>query len=60
VTEAMVNGPDDVYVERERRIDSAAQRLLEGEESALHLMDWVGQCAPWALRRSSMEPLRPR
>jgi hypothetical protein len=29
---------------------------LEVEESVLHLMDWVGKCAPWALRRSSMEP----
>jgi pilus assembly protein CpaF len=38
VTEVMVNGPDDVYVEREGRIERVEDRLFEGEESVLHLM----------------------
>ena len=38
VTEVMVNGPDDVYVEREGRIERAPDGLFEGEEAVLHLM----------------------
>ena len=38
VTEVMVNGPDDVYVEREGRIEKVTDRLFEGEESVHHLM----------------------
>jgi pilus assembly protein CpaF len=38
VTEVMVNGPVDVYVEREGRIERVQERLFEGEESVLHLM----------------------
>ncbi len=38
VTEVMVNGPDDVFVEREGRIERVADRLFEGEESVRHLM----------------------
>ena len=33
VTEVMVNGPDDVYVERGGRIERAPDGLFEGEES---------------------------
>ena len=42
VTEVMVNGPDDVYVEREGRIERVEDRLFEGEESVLHLMGYRG------------------
>jgi hypothetical protein len=34
----MVNGPDDVYVERKGRIESVADRLFKGEEAVLHVM----------------------
>jgi hypothetical protein len=34
----MVNGPDDVFVERERRIERVPDRLFEGEEPVLLLM----------------------
>jgi hypothetical protein len=37
-TEVMVNGPDDVYVERKWRIERVADRLFEGEEAVLHVM----------------------
>jgi type IV secretory pathway ATPase VirB11/archaellum biosynthesis ATPase len=37
-TEVMVNGPDDVYVERKGRIERVADRLFEGEEAVLHVM----------------------
>jgi pilus assembly protein CpaF len=42
VTEVMVNGPDDVYVERKGRIERVEDRLFEGEEAVLHVMGWVG------------------
>ena len=55
VTEVMVNGPDDVYVEREGRIERVEDRLFEGEESVLHLIERivgplglrVDQASPW-------------
>ena len=51
----MVNGPDDVYVEREGRIERVEDRLFEGEESVLHLIERivgplglrVDQASPW-------------
>src|SRR5436190_2818674 len=43
VTEVMVNGPDDVFVEREGRLERVPDRLFEGEEPVLHLMGWVGR-----------------
>ena len=42
VTEVIVNGPDDVYVEREGWIERVRERLFEGEESVLDLMGWGG------------------
>jgi hypothetical protein len=39
----MVNGPDDVYVERGGRIERALDGLFEGEEAVVHLMGWVGR-----------------
>lgn len=55
VTEVMVNGPDDIYVEREGRIERVEDRLFEGEESVLHLIERivgplglrVDQASPW-------------
>ncbi|HEY7667354.1 MAG TPA: CpaF family protein, partial [Actinomycetota bacterium] len=38
VTEVMVNGPDDVYVERKGRIERVEDGLFEGEEAVLHLI----------------------
>jgi hypothetical protein len=35
----MVNGPDDVFVEREGRLERVADRLFEGEEPVLHLIE---------------------
>ena len=56
VTEVMVNGPDDVFVEREGRIERVPDRLFEGEESVLHLIERivgplgvrVDESSPWA------------
>jgi len=56
VTEVMVNGPDDVYVEREGRIERAPDGLFEGEEPILHLIERivgplglrVDESSPWA------------
>jgi pilus assembly protein CpaF len=55
VTEVMVNGPDDVFVEREGRIERVSDRLFEGEEPILHLIERivgplglrVDQASPW-------------
>jgi pilus assembly protein CpaF len=56
VTEVMVNGPDDVYVERGGRIERAQDGLFEGEEPILHLIERivgplglrVDESSPWA------------
>jgi pilus assembly protein CpaF len=55
VTEVMVNGPDDVFVEREGRLERVPDRLFEGEEPVLHLIERivgplglrVDQASPW-------------
>ncbi len=52
----MVNGPDDVYVERKGRIERAGDGLFEGEEAVLHLIERivgplglrVDESSPWA------------
>ena len=38
VSEVMVNGADDVYVERKGRIEKVGGGLFEGEEAILHVM----------------------
>ncbi len=56
MTEVMVNGPDDVYVERGGRIERAQEGLFEGEEPILHLIERivgplglrVDESSPWA------------
>ena len=54
VTEVMVNGPDDVYVERKGRIERVVDRLFEGEEAVLHLIERV--VAPLGLRVDGSSP----
>jgi Flp pilus assembly CpaF family ATPase len=53
-TEVMVNGPDDVYVERKGRIERVADRLFEGEESVHHLIERI--VAPLGLRVDATSP----
>ena len=56
VTEVMVNGPDDVYVERKGRLERVPDELFEGEELVLHLIERivgplgvrVDESSPWA------------
>jgi type IV secretory pathway ATPase VirB11/archaellum biosynthesis ATPase len=56
MTEVMVNGPDDVYVERVGRLERAPDGLFEGEESVRHLIERivgplglrVDESSPWA------------
>ncbi len=54
VTEVMVNGPDDVYVERKGRIEKVADRLFEGEEAVLHVIERI--VAPLGLRVDGSSP----
>jgi pilus assembly protein CpaF len=54
VTEVMVNGPDDVYVERKGRIERVSDRLFEGEESVRHLIERI--VAPLGLRVDATSP----
>jgi pilus assembly protein CpaF len=54
VTEVMVNGPDDVFVEREGRIERVPDRLFEGEEPVLHLIERI--VGPLGLRVDGSSP----
>ena len=54
VTEVMVNGPDDVYVERGGRIERAPDGLFEGEEPILHLIERI--VGPLGLRVDESSP----
>jgi pilus assembly protein CpaF len=54
VTEVMVNGPDDVYVERKGRVERVRDRLFEGEEPVLHLIERI--VAPLGLRVDGSSP----
>jgi pilus assembly protein CpaF len=54
VTEVMVNGADDVYVEREGRIERVPDRLFEGEEPVLHLIERI--VGPLGLRVDGSSP----
>ena len=54
VTEVMVNGPDDVYVERKGRIERVVDRLFEGEEAVLHVIERI--VAPLGLRVDGSSP----
>jgi pilus assembly protein CpaF len=54
VTEVMVNGPDDVYVERKGRLERVADGLFEGEEAVLHVIERI--VAPLGLRVDESSP----
>ena len=54
VTEVMVNGPDDVFVEREGRIERVRERLFEGEEPIMHLIERI--VGPLGLRVDHASP----
>jgi pilus assembly protein CpaF len=50
----MVNGPDDVYVEREGRIERARDVGFEGEDDVLHLIERI--VGPLGLRVDGSSP----
>jgi pilus assembly protein CpaF len=54
VSEVMVNGADDVYVERKGRIEKAEGLFFEGEEQVLHLIERI--VAPLGLRVDESSP----
>ena len=54
VSEVMVNGPDDVFVERKGRIERVADGLFEGEEAVLHVIERI--VAPLGLRVDESSP----
>jgi pilus assembly protein CpaF len=53
VTEVM-NGPDDVYVERKGRLEKVTDGLFEGEEAVLHVIERI--VAPLGLRVDESSP----
>jgi pilus assembly protein CpaF len=54
VSEVMVNGADDVYVERKGRIEKVETLLFEGEEQVLHLIERI--VSPLGLRVDESSP----
>jgi pilus assembly protein CpaF len=54
VSEVMVNGADDVYVERKGRIERAEGLFFEGEEQVFHLIERI--VAPLGLRVDESSP----
>src|SRR5438128_5618227 len=54
VSEVVVNGADDVYVERRGRIERAEGLFFEGEEQVLHLIERI--VAPLGLRVDESSP----
>jgi pilus assembly protein CpaF len=54
VSEVMVNGADDVYVERKGRLERVADGLFEGEEAVLHVIERI--VAPLGLRVDESSP----
>ncbi|HZD17091.1 MAG TPA: ATPase, T2SS/T4P/T4SS family, partial [Actinomycetota bacterium] len=54
VSEVMVNGADDVFVERKGRIERVTDRLFEGEEAVVHLIERI--VAPLGLRVDGSSP----
>ena len=55
VTEVMVNGPDDIYVERKGRIERVKPGLFEGEEAVHHLIERI--VGPLGLRIDESSPM---
>jgi pilus assembly protein CpaF len=54
VSEVMVNGADDVYVERKGRVERVDGRLFEGEEQVFHLIERI--VSPLGLRVDESMP----
>ena len=54
ITEVMVNGPTDVFVERKGRIERVESGLFEGEEAVLHLIERI--VGPLGLRVDESSP----
>jgi pilus assembly protein CpaF len=54
VSEVMVNGADDVFVERKGRIERVESLLFEGEEQVLHVIERI--VAPLGLRVDESSP----
>jgi pilus assembly protein CpaF len=54
ITEVMVNGPDDIFVERKGRIERVEGGLFEGEEAVLHLIERI--VGPLGLRVDESSP----
>ena len=54
VSEVMVNGADDVYVERKGRIERVDGLLFEGEEQVFHLIERI--VSPLGLRVDESSP----
>ena len=54
VTEVMVNGSDDVFVERRGRIEKVPGPVFEGEDGVLHLIERI--VAPLGLRVDGSSP----
>jgi pilus assembly protein CpaF len=54
VSEVMVNGPGDVYVERKGRIEPVDRGLFEGEEAVYHLIERI--VGPLGLRVDESSP----
>ena len=54
VSEVMVNGADDVYVERKGRIERVDDLFFEGEEQVFHLIERI--VAPLGLRVDESSP----
>jgi pilus assembly protein CpaF len=54
VSEVMVNGPDDVYVERRGRLERLPDGLFEGEEAVRHVIERI--VAPLGLRVDESSP----
>jgi len=54
VSEVMVNGADDVYVERKGRLERVGHGLFEGEEAVLHVIERI--VAPLGLRVDESSP----
>src|SRR5207248_5961295 len=54
VSEVMVNGADDVYVERRGRVERVESGLFEGEEAVLHVIERI--VGPLGLRADESSP----
>src|SRR5438067_10861407 len=54
VSEVMVNGADDVYVERRGRLEKVESGLFEGEEAVLHVIERI--VGPLGLRADESCP----